>query len=348
MPVGCSICMDSYSSTSDVSRIPCGHIFHTNCITTWVRGGSFNCAHCRRECYSNQFQKIYIQDIENENELDAHEANLQCIELAEKNQQLEKKNKDLTDKIHKELYQAADHGHLDVFKILMDMVEDKNPKDPFGRTLLHEVGKMGHGDIFEMILEEVQDKNPKDNSGLTPFHEAAENGQEEICRIILGQVEDKNPKDSRGKTPLHEAAENKHEEICQMILDEVEDKNPKDQFGETPLHIAAKYEHYEICELILDKVEDKNPKDQYGNTPLHFFAKNSQEVLCNYILDEVDDKNPVDQFGKTPLHFSAKNGLKGDAKNCTTNLKLKQIPLEVTYWYFNGTFFFIIGFLSFW
>ena len=47
----------------------------------------------------------------------------------------------------------------------MDVVEDKNPKDPFGKTPLHWAAGNGHKIICKMIMDEVEDKNPKDLFG---------------------------------------------------------------------------------------------------------------------------------------------------------------------------------------
>ena len=40
-------------------------------------------------------------------------------------------------------------------------------------------------EICKIILEDVEDKNPKDNSGNTPLHEAAKNGHDDIFQLLL-------------------------------------------------------------------------------------------------------------------------------------------------------------------
>ena len=40
-----------------------------------------------------------------------------------------------------------------------------------------------------MIIECVDNKNPKDEYGETPLHEAADNGHYEICKLIIENLE---------------------------------------------------------------------------------------------------------------------------------------------------------------
>ena len=56
-------------------------------------------------------------------------------------------------------------------------------------------------EICRLIIENVEEKNPKDHYGVTPLHRAAKEGHLEICRLIIENVEEKNPKRDNGWTP---------------------------------------------------------------------------------------------------------------------------------------------------
>ena len=56
------------------------------------------------------------------------------------------------------LYEAAENGHAEIFKIILDMFEEKNPEDIYGQTPLHLAAQNGHAEIFKMILDVVEDK----------------------------------------------------------------------------------------------------------------------------------------------------------------------------------------------
>ena len=137
-----------------------------------------------------------------------------------------------------------------------------------GNTPLHQAAKNGHLLLCELIIDNVDDKNPKYEGEKTPLHYAAKYGHLAICQLIIDNVDDKNPKDNVLSTPLHYAAVYGHFEICQLIIDNADDKNPKNNLEITPLHYAAENGHFAICKLIIGNVDDKNPKNFQKKTPL--------------------------------------------------------------------------------
>jgi len=61
-----------------------------------------------------------------------------------------------------------------------------------------------------MILNMVEEKNPKSKHGFTPLHEAARYGHIEIAKMILDVVDDKSPKNCYGETPQFMAMKHRH------------------------------------------------------------------------------------------------------------------------------------------
>ena len=45
----CLICIENFNDDDDVIKIPCNHIFHKNCIKSWVCEESNKCPICRVE-----------------------------------------------------------------------------------------------------------------------------------------------------------------------------------------------------------------------------------------------------------------------------------------------------------
>ena len=39
----CTICMDHYESGEERRYLPCGHVFHSQCIEQWLTNSSQNC-----------------------------------------------------------------------------------------------------------------------------------------------------------------------------------------------------------------------------------------------------------------------------------------------------------------
>ena len=52
-----------------------------------------------------------------------------------------------------------------------------------GQTPLHRAARSGHLDICKILLENIMDKNPITNNGWTPLHYAAKSGHFEVCKI---------------------------------------------------------------------------------------------------------------------------------------------------------------------
>ena len=51
-----------------------------------------------------------------------------------------------------------------------------------GETSLHWAAENGHKQICKMIMDEINDKNPSGQFGKTPLHRAVQNGDEPLCQ----------------------------------------------------------------------------------------------------------------------------------------------------------------------
>ena len=91
--------------------------------------------------------------------------------------------------------------------MIIKNVEDKNPRNHFvGTTPLHLAARRGHLEVCKLIIEFIENKNSQNKWNGTPLHEAAGYGHLQVCKLIIENIEDKNPKNNLGDTPLHLAA----------------------------------------------------------------------------------------------------------------------------------------------
>ena len=103
---------------------------------------------------------------------------------------------------------------------------DKNPRNRRGETPFHEAAEEGHYEVCKLIIENVLDKNPRDNNGNTPLHMAAFWGHLNTCTLIVEKGRKKNPVNNDGETPYDlalmgkEELENEFSEICNFLIDE--------------------------------------------------------------------------------------------------------------------------------
>ena len=68
MNSACSCCLETFPASGDISTTPCGHVFHTKCITKWLENKQ-NCAQCQNSCNPNQIIKLYFSEADPENSL---------------------------------------------------------------------------------------------------------------------------------------------------------------------------------------------------------------------------------------------------------------------------------------
>ena len=61
------------------------------------------------------------------------------------------------------LHYAAETGKLSVVRYIMSCkgVKDKNPKDCCGDTPLHNAAEFGHYAVCKLIVENIENKNPR-------------------------------------------------------------------------------------------------------------------------------------------------------------------------------------------
>ena len=217
--------------------------------------------------------------------------------------------------------EAAYRGHYEVCRFILKEIENKvldvNPKRDHrdnDKTILHFAAEDGYLEVFKLIINNVEDKNPS-NDGLTPFHVAARHGNLNICKLIVKNIGKEYPRDNHGRTALHDAAQFGHFEVCEYLLHKFDDQNPSDITGWTPLHLAAEECHlmsksqaYKVCKLIIDHISDKNPKDLEGNTPLHGAVLGDNFRLYKYLCNRVINKNPENNEGVTPFHVAVEEG----------------------------------------
>ena len=127
-----------------------------------------------------------------------------------------------------------------------------------GFTPLHMAVRNGDFDIYRLITENMENKNPACHLGFTHLHTAALKGHFDICELIIKNVENRNPVSYNWYTPLLNAAWKGHFEICKLIIENVGHKNPDDTFGYAPSYDAARKGHFKICRFIINSVVEKN------------------------------------------------------------------------------------------
>ena len=107
---------------------------------------------------------------------------------------------------------AAYKNHINLCKVIIEKLQDKNP--------FHLAAKLGHLEVCKFLCLNLEDQNPKNEEGITPLHLAAEFGHLDVVKLLCSNLEEKNPKDYYDRTPLEEASSNRHWKIVLFLIAE--------------------------------------------------------------------------------------------------------------------------------
>ena len=64
---------------------------------------------------------------------------------------------------------ATTNSYLEICKLIIENISDKNPSGPMGFTALHVAAECGQFDICKLIMDNLLDKNPEDQGGADPL-----------------------------------------------------------------------------------------------------------------------------------------------------------------------------------
>jgi serine/threonine protein kinase len=105
------------------------------------------------------------------------------------------------------LHIAADLGHTDVCKVLMQCAEeiDLDAVTDTGKTPLHLAAAKGFLDMVQILVNAGAELNKQDIDGNTPLHIASIGGFSELVEWLLGKSPDVGLKNKHGKTAYQEA-----------------------------------------------------------------------------------------------------------------------------------------------
>ena len=152
--------MDAFTSQCEVFSTTCGHIFHNNCLNTWLGRGEETCPSCRHLCYHQNSStpnthKVFLHF---EGEFDGRRSQLET-EIATLKRQLVAARA------------QARIGDLDAdeeLQIELDMSREESLKLMDENEILHKLLELNEADIKEKqsiiyamndVLEEVEQTN---------------------------------------------------------------------------------------------------------------------------------------------------------------------------------------------
>ena len=102
------------------------------------------------------------------------------------------------------LYAAGASGDIELFNRIKEKTGlNEVSKNNLGLTPFHIAAFNNRLNLCKVIIEKIRDKNPGCNQGGTPLHGAASMGHLKVCELIMEKLQEKNPGCKKGVTPLH-------------------------------------------------------------------------------------------------------------------------------------------------
>jgi len=163
---------------------------------------------------------------------------------------------------------AADKGHLEIVKYLVEQGAQLNQADRLDNTPLHIAAGKGHLEIVKYLVKKRANVDQINGYGRTPLYAAAERGRFEIVKYLVEQGVDVDRASHSKETPLHAAAEGGHLEIVKYLVEQGVDVDPASHSKETPLHAAAGIGHLGIVQYLVEQGANLNKVSGWRQTPL--------------------------------------------------------------------------------
>ncbi|XP_030045854.1 serine/threonine-protein phosphatase 6 regulatory ankyrin repeat subunit B-like [Microcaecilia unicolor] len=208
---------------------------------------------------------------------------------------------------------AAERGHTETVKILLQNHARVDVFDEQGKAALHLAAENGHDQIVDVLLWHKAFVNAKTKLGLTPLHLSAQNGFNRLVKLLVEtHLASIDAMSLIKQTPLHLAALNGQLDVCNSLLNMKADVDATDIQGQTPLHLAAENDHSDVVKLFLKhKPELVTSANVEGSTCAHIAAaKGSVAVIKEFLkfnkVGVTSTRNKTND--STPLHLAASGG----------------------------------------
>ena len=198
---------------------------------------------------------------------------------------------------------AAKCGYMSLFDAveahgasLADFVRDA---DPEGRTALFFAAQEGHVDVAKWLIEKGASVHAADAEGWTALFVAAEEGHVAVAKWLIENGASVHVVGNNGGTPLFLAAKRGHVDVARLLIDNGAHADaPVGNGGWTPLYIAAGNGHLEVVKLLLYDNASVDHATSRGRTPLGNACFYGREAAVRTLLTFGADASLVSEYAR--------------------------------------------------
>ena len=168
------------------------------------------------------------------------------------------------------LMEAAQEGHLDLVKFLLENKADVHAQTQTGDTALTYACENGHTDVAEVLLYFGAELEHLSEGGRTPLMKACRAGHICTVKFLIQKGADVNRQTTNNDhTPLSLACAGGHQQVVELLLAHGADPFHKLKDNSTMLIEAAKGGHTGVVQLLLDYPTSIPPQQ---NQPIYIPA----------------------------------------------------------------------------
>ncbi|XP_046343367.2 serine/threonine-protein phosphatase 6 regulatory ankyrin repeat subunit C-like [Haliotis rufescens] len=187
---------------------------------------------------------------------------------------------------------------------------DINGRGSCRRTPVMLAAEKGHIEIVKLLVDKGGDMSLVDKGHDNILHLACLCGQIEVVKYVLSQdIVDINSRGRKRKTPVMLAATNGHKQVNTVEI------NSRGYKKRTPMMWAALKGHKEVLELLVNNRADASLVDKSGNNILHLACQRGRMEVVKYIVSKVIvDVNAKNKKRETAANIASSQG-RGDMKD---------------------------------
>ena len=216
------------------------------------------------------------------------------------------------------LYTAAEAGHVDMARRLLEHDADVNGRGVRDQTALFVAAREGHLPVVTLLLDRGADVNAGGEGG-APLHGAAAGAHAEIMTLLLSRGARVDTLDGSGGTPLHAAMgiQEQDAEHVQVLVDHGAQVNARDKDGATPLHLAGNNPW--SSSVLCARGADLEARNSAGQTPADVLRQSGDAKFLPWFLSAEGCRGLADTYRRDGVVSEEQRSFAVEVYKCAAN-----------------------------
>ncbi|CAG4944841.1 unnamed protein product [Colias eurytheme] len=195
------------------------------------------------------------------------------------------------------LHYAAEQGHTDIVKLLLDAGSKLDITAGDGLTSLHIAVIKNHIETVKELLSAGSHVNYKTHEKMTALHFAASRGYLDLVKILVSNGAYLEARDTNERTALYLAAGRGHVDVIKYLISAGANVNGEEIHGYTPLCESVWQRYTKVVELLLKS----GARITHSHKLLHNAILQGQEDIVTMLVSHGGGINLHNDTGDTPL-----------------------------------------------